>query len=452
VLWPHRHAKDRLSNAVYATSCASADRNESVEHVAGSMVDHELWAGPPSLRIDDATTTCKIHNRHPLVARLVIPGAPMTLLDRLQATGPKRILALDGGGIRGALTVGFLKKIEDVLRKRHARPNLVLADYFDLIGGTSTGAIIATALAIGMTADEVEKIYLDFGGEVFNDRSDSSGLRRFGLLRGRYSAEPLRRKLNEYFGERTLGDPGVRTGLCIVTKRADTNSTWPLINHPKGKYFEKNRQILLRRAVRASSAAPTYFDPEELDIGGGIKGAFVDGGVSMHNNPALLLFLVSTLKGFPFQWPVGEGKLLITSVGTGYWAEARAFEDAMGAKLWNWATSVPSMLMDDATWLNQLLLQYLSRSPTRYGIDSEIGEMGEDRLGIEPVLTYLRYNVRLEEGALRELNLDEFSSRAVQLREMSDAKNRNDLNAIGTAAAGRMVETDHFPTNFDIKP
>jgi len=375
----------------------------------------------------------------------------MILLDRLQASGPKRILALDGGGIRGALTVGFLKKIEAVLRERHSRPEMVLADYFDLIGGTSTGAIIATALAIGMTADQVEKIYLDFGGEVFNDRSDDRGLLRLGLLRGRYSAEPLRRKLKEYFGERTLGDTDIRAGLCIVTKRADTNSTWPLINHPKGRYFEKNRQILLRRAVRASTAAPTYFDPEELDIGGGIKGAFVDGGVSMHNNPALLLFLVSTLKGFPFQWPVGEGKLLITSVGTGYWSEARAFKDTMGAKLWNWATNVPSMLMDDATWQNQLLLQYISRSPTRYDIDSEIGKMGEDRLGVEPALTYLRYNARLEEDALRDLNLEKLSARAVQLREMSDAGNRNELSEIGAAAASRMVETNHFPAVFDMK-
>jgi patatin-like phospholipase/acyl hydrolase len=207
----------------------------------------------------------------------------------------------------------------------------------------------------------------------------------------------------------------------------------------------------LRRAVRASTAAPTYFDPEELDIGGGIKGAFVDGGVSMHNNPALLLFLVSTLKGFPFQWPVGEGKLLITSVGTGYWSEARAFKDTMGAKLWNWATNVPSMLMDDATWQNQLLLQYISRSPTRYDIDSEIGKMGEDRLGVEPALTYLRYNARLEEDALRDLNLEKLSARAVQLREMSDAGNRNELSEIGAAAASRMVETNHFPAVFDMK-
>jgi predicted acylesterase/phospholipase RssA len=87
----------------------------------------------------------------------------MSLLDRLQSPGSKRILALDGGGIRGALTVGFLKRIEHVLRERHGRPDMALADYFDLIGGTSTGAIIATALAIGMTSDQVENYFFSRG-------------------------------------------------------------------------------------------------------------------------------------------------------------------------------------------------------------------------------------------------------------------------------------------------
>ncbi|WP_284309850.1 hypothetical protein [Labrys miyagiensis] len=81
----------------------------------------------------------------------------------------------------------------------------------------------------------------------------------------------------------------------------------------------------------ASTAAPTFFDPEAIDIGGTIKGAFVDGGVSLHNNPALLLFLVATLRGFPFRWPIDEHKLLLVSVGTGYWDEARSFEKVMSA-------------------------------------------------------------------------------------------------------------------------
>lgn len=373
----------------------------------------------------------------------------MDLLERLTSPGPKRILALDGGGIRGALTVGYLRQIESILRERTANPGLVLADYFDLIGGTSTGAVIAAALAIGMSAEKVEQIYLEFGGEVFAQRSEGL-FPRVGLLRGRYSAEPLRKKLFEYFGERTLDAADIRTGLCIVTKRADTNSTWPIINHPEGRYFPSNRSILLRRAIRASTAAPTYFDPEEIDVGNGVTGAFVDGGVSLHNNPALLLFLVATLKGFPFRWKTGDERLLLVSVGTGYWNDARAFQDIMRAKLWDWGSSVPGMLMDDATWFGQLLLQYLSRSPTAHSVDREVGTLGDDLLGTEAALTYVRYNVALEETALCELGLDDIAPQAVDLREMSRAENRYLLNRVGTCAGQAAVLPEHFPAGFDL--
>ncbi len=85
------------------------------------------------------------------------------LLDRINRPGPKKILSLDGGGIRGALTLGYLKKIEDILKDRNPdKPDFRLCDYFDLIGGTSTGAIIAASLAIGKTVDEIKTLYISF--------------------------------------------------------------------------------------------------------------------------------------------------------------------------------------------------------------------------------------------------------------------------------------------------
>ena len=100
----------------------------------------------------------------------------MTLSERIRAAGPKRILALDGGGIRGIVTLEILARIESLLREKSGRQDFVLADYFDFIAGTSTGAIIGTALSLGMTVTDIRNFYLDTGRQMFEQ---ASVLRRF---------------------------------------------------------------------------------------------------------------------------------------------------------------------------------------------------------------------------------------------------------------------------------
>jgi hypothetical protein len=367
----------------------------------------------------------------------------MRLIERLSTTGPKRILALDGGGIRGALTLGLLAKIENMLRARHRNPNLRLCDYFDLIGGTSTGAIIAAGLSIGMETSEISRMYLELGGNIF-------GRKQWRRWQAFFDPKRLESELAHIFGDRQLGDTSIQTGLCIVTKRADTGSTWPLINHPSAKYYAENSQILLRNAVRASTAAPTYFIPVKFDVGNREIGAFVDGGVSMANNPALLLFLVATLKGFPFHWAVGEDKLLLVSVGTGHWRNRQSADTVVNSRLWDWAREVPAMLMNDASLNNQLILQYLSHTATPVQIDSEIGSLSSDLLTHEPALTYLRYDVVLESEALKALGVPEFSTKVALLRKMEHAENRFDLARIGELAAEQQIREEHFPAVFDL--
>jgi len=369
----------------------------------------------------------------------------VNLLERLKTKGAKRILALDGGGIRGALTLGYLEKIEQVLRERHGNPNLKLCEYFDLIGGTSTGSIIAAGLAIGMSASEVKKMYLELGDEVF---SKNSFLRRW--IQSSFDAESLRAKLKEVFGEITLGSDKIKTGLCIVAKRADTDSTWYLLNHPEGKYYKHNEGMLLRRAIRASTAAPTYFDPEEIDVGFGQIGVFVDGGMSMANNPALALFLIATLKGYNFNWATGEDNLLVVSIGTGVWNDRNGVDAITGYNKLNWANRVPSMIMNDASWHNQLILQSISKTKTPWAIDGEIGDLSGDLLTPTPLLTYLRYNAWLDTNGLQKLGLGEMVENLDSLREMSNGENAGDLAKIGEAAAERQDFDEHFPDVFKI--
>ena len=139
----------------------------------------------------------------------------LTRDEHLFGPGAKRILALDGGGIRAILSIQILRQVETMLRARQpaaARADFRLGDYFDLIGGTSTGAIIATGLALGMTVDELDSLYRKLGAEVF----DESWFRK-GLMRAKFSEKPLRAALAAAFGKATLGGPELRTGLAIVT-------------------------------------------------------------------------------------------------------------------------------------------------------------------------------------------------------------------------------------------
>ena len=112
-------------------------------------------------------------------------------LDPDQA--PKRILSLDGGGIRGVLTLEYLAVIEDMIRKRRGDPSLLLCDYFDLIGGTSTGSIIAAGLACGLSVDELKQLYGRIGASVFEtDWWSKFALK--GVLAPKFPAEPLQRR------------------------------------------------------------------------------------------------------------------------------------------------------------------------------------------------------------------------------------------------------------------
>jgi len=378
----------------------------------------------------------------------------ITLEQHFAPATSKRILALDGGGIRGALTLGYLQQIEDILRKQHDDdPGFRLCDYFDLIGGTSTGSIIASCLAIGMKVEEITKMYMTLGGRIFAKKYKWWNIFETGdWLKGSYDAVPLEKELQNVFGQITLESDKIRTGLCIVAKRADTNSVWPLINHPKGKYFNsnygKNKDILLWKAVRASAAAPTYFIPQLIEVGGGMgTAAFVDGGVSMANNPSLQLLMVATLKGFPFQWKMGADNILLISVGTGMSKWEKIPENISKHNLLNWAKEIPDMLMQDASWHNQIILQWMSNSPTAQAIDMEMGDLSGDLVSGTPLLKYVRYNFPLTVKDLNALELPgrQFNTKMLDdLAEISHVHNKELLYEIGEKAANSQVLASHF--------
>jgi hypothetical protein len=371
--------------------------------------------------------------------------------------GPKRILALDGGGLRGILTLGLLQKVENVLRERHgAGDDFRLCHYFDLIAGTSTGAIIAATLALGWTVEEIRRSYMALGERVF-----TRSLLRQGILRAKYDEEALINELKKVYGAKTrLGGPELKTGLLVMTKRIDTGSPWPISNNPGGTYFTArengvigNSDYPLWQVVRASTAAPAFFDPQQITIARAtgakaVSGEFVDGGVSPFNNPALMAMMYATQSGYRINWQTGADKLLIVSFGTGA-ADPTVTHASLAAKQ---AIDALLSLMNDAATLQETLLQWMSDGPTARKINREAGDLQGDVLNGKAALTYRRYNVDLRASSVQQLEPALKDPKLIEsLSAMDSPANMTVLHRLGTLAAQRDIDAAHFPAVFDLK-
>jgi hypothetical protein len=375
---------------------------------------------------------------------------------------PKRILALDGGGVRGMLTLSFLRKIEQILQNRYSSPGFRLSHYFDLIAGTSTGAIIASLLSLGKSVESVQDKYRELARKIFKP-----SLLRWGLLRARFNQRALEESLKseDTLGSlTTLGSPKLQTGLMVMAKRMDTGSPWPLTNNPRGKYYGPregskaipNADYPLWRIVRASTAAPYYFKPERLlvateEIDGtlcSVEGDFVDGGVSTANNPSLQALQVATLEGLKLQWQTGVDNLLLVSVGTGRRNLNRKIPWFAAGN----AIKALISIMDDCNDMVETMMQWMATTDTARKIDSEIGMLVNDYIAQQPLLTYQRYNVEFNSKWLRDvIGKDYTDERLKTLEKMDDPRNIDSLETIGALVAEQLVKDAHFPLSFDLR-
>jgi predicted acylesterase/phospholipase RssA len=341
------------------------------------------------------------------------------LRERFQRPGPKRILSLDGGGSRGLLTLGFLQKLETHLEQRSGNPDFRLSQYFDLIGGTSTGAIIATTLALGWKVHQTVDLYFQLLPAIFEKPQVPGPLR---VLIPAFKNKALTEALNEHLGDRTLASEDLRTGLAIHAKRIDSGSAWILVNNPDWCYFESpdkigipNSEFYLRDLVQGSAAAPTYFADVRIPLARNKRGGiasyahFFDGGVSPNNNPAQQLLLTATDPAFGFNWKTGENELLIWSVGTGY---VRKRFEKKSRKRRSSAQSIgdfrrlaySSKVMAALEGYNHDIcqqqittMQTLSRPRFPWYVNSEVRMQTQTPLlSREPIMTFQRYDARLE--------------------------------------------------------
>jgi len=379
----------------------------------------------------------------------------MSVWDKLQENNrPHKLLALDGGGIRGVITIKILADIEQLLQHALGRDDsFVLADYFDYIAGTSTGAILATCLSLGWRVERVRQFYHTKGKEMF-DR-----VNLFQRFRTKFNAEPLAALLQQEIGpETTLGSEQLKTLLLLILRNATTDSPWPLSNNPYAKYNQLDRSdcnlhLPLWQLVRASTAAPTYFPPEVISIGGR-DFVFVDGGVTMYNNPAFQLFLMATVEPFRLCWPTGVEHMLLVSIGTGTSPAARSGLRPDEMHLLFNASSIPSALMFAALNEQDFLCRVFGDCLVGDPLDREVYSMiagekdGQGKIighrgPVEPKLfTYVRYNAELTREGLDTLGLQHIKPQDVQ--QLDSVDHVLELQQVGAAVAQRQVNKQQF--------
>jgi patatin-like phospholipase/acyl hydrolase len=240
---------------------------------------------------------------------------------------PFKILSIDGGGIRGVFPARFLADLEAKL-KADGKENWQIYQNFDLICGTSTGGIIAIALALGIPAQEIYNLYLENAKNIFGNK------RKWGrqLFCSGHSSDVLEKLIQEKFKEVNVGkDPilkDCKTNICIPV--FDLLEGKPSVlkkdHHPR---FTRDFHIPAYKAALATAAAPVYFDPyssEYIDLQGQQK-TFknkVDGGV-FANNPTLLGIIEAEVAFYQ-----QKENLRVLSLGTGY----QKFSDGESRKRW----------------------------------------------------------------------------------------------------------------------
>lgn len=330
---------------------------------------------------------------------------------------PRKILALDGGGVRGILSLWMLRGWEE----RHGRR---ACDSFDMFAGTSTGAIIAALLAYArLSAADVLDLYDDMVDRVFAPSFSSTAVGRL-FARRIYARESALARLEEVFGDRTLAEVEVRSdggrpAVLLTTHDLVRNEELFLSSYPfKSGKLNYGRTWKIRDAVTASAlSAPWYFGPYE--------GRFVDGGLTVFNTPARQAALEALdYCGDPLFEP---GATSLWSFGTGAFDASFAAGEGDDWRPWRWAERLFRDIHGDAE-ADQIY--------------------GAERLARKGEFEFRRYQITIAPETLAELKMPAEGVRLPIALDRADA--REFLHEVGRRFAAR-IDWDS-PSGFRMRP
>ncbi|HAS46661.1 MAG TPA: patatin, partial [Microscillaceae bacterium] len=218
-----------------------------------------------------------------------------------------------------------------------------LADYFDLMAGTSTGGILCCIyLTPGddgrpkFTAEDAVNLYLENGGDIFSKKFFS-----LGITDEKYPSKPMEAALERYLGDVKLSE---MLRECLITSYDIERGTPHFFKSGKAKDIE-GYDFLMRDVARSTSAAPTYFEPNMATSLAGVKYALVDGGVYI-NNPTLSAYAAARQLDFgPDKIKPAAAEMMLVSIGTGSSKDSYPYEKAKGWGAIGWIKPLIDIMM-----------------------------------------------------------------------------------------------------------
>ncbi len=358
------------------------------------------------------------------------------------------LLCLDGGGMRGILTIQLLKKLEEVA-------GVPCYELFDMVAGTSTGGIITGLITTGHNAVEIEELYENLVTQVFDRRTLGN---RF-INPPAFTKESYRTLLQGVVHDVTLEEACRMHDLDVMITSKDMSAAeetfFSCFRQPDDSFYGTYKDVLLRSVMEATMSAPTYFYPLER---------FVDGGTTTYNNPSLAAFMEAVSYSMPHKDSMGAAgkvppagspnaagqsanapispdyqlnKLTILSFGTGL---SRQFIKPT-------ATVNPHGI-DIAFWLNWLMTE-MGQDASAMQVDAFRSPM------IKSVVDFRRFQISLDPASIQKLpnigTLDEHKYHTQWLHDigedilgnidMADTTKFDLMQVIGTQMAEYIMQS-----------
>lgn len=292
-----------------------------------------------------------------------------------------RILSIDGGGIRGILPGQILTSLEEKLKKKSGDPNTKIGGCFDLIAGTSTGAILGAAyICPGLdgrpkfSAQDAVNFYLEDGDEIF----DVGFWRSIGTLGGvndeKYSADELERVLKDAFGDVKLSE--LLKPTCLVSYDVKRRSPVIFKQHTA---IETNKDFLVRDALRGSTAAPTYFEAARIYSLPPLRRKYVlvDGGM-VSNDPALCAYS----EAIKFDGVKGIKDMVIVSLGTGKQLKSYSYAEIKDWGPLGWAKPSIDIALEGGPQMTEYYLGQIASTVKK----SKFYRIQPDLYGADPAM------------------------------------------------------------------